>query len=83
MDMADASASIGLVSTTTWLFWRVCTSAAMGFSVQVVHHIITLAAWLAPSMGVQWVQLAMCVELCFQGVIFLVRLQGGKWLGKL
>ena len=36
---ADASASIGLVSTTTWLFWGVCTSAAMGFSVQVAHHI--------------------------------------------
>lgn len=36
---ADASASIGLVSTTTWLFWGVCTAVATGFSVQVAHHI--------------------------------------------
>lgn len=36
---AEASASIGLVSTTTWLFWGMCTSAATGFSVQVAHRI--------------------------------------------
>jgi|GEM_PF-6349246 hypothetical protein len=28
---AEASASIGLVSTTTWLFGGVCSAAAMGF----------------------------------------------------
>ena len=36
---ANASASIGLVSTTTWLFWGVCSAAATGFSVQVAHLI--------------------------------------------
>lgn len=36
---ANASASIGLVSTTTWLFWGVCAAAASGFSVQVAHLI--------------------------------------------
>lgn len=36
---ANASASIGLVSTSTWLFWGMCTAAATGFSVQVAHHI--------------------------------------------
>ena len=36
---ADASASIGLVSTSTWLFWGVCMASATGFSVQVAHHI--------------------------------------------
>lgn len=36
---ANAAASIGLVSTTTWLFWGVCTAAATGFSVQVAHRI--------------------------------------------
>lgn len=36
---AEASASIGLVSTTTWLFWGLCVSAATGFSVQVAHKI--------------------------------------------
>lgn len=36
---AKASASIGLVSTTTWLFWGLCKAAATGFSVQVAHRI--------------------------------------------
>lgn len=36
---ADAAASIGLVSTTTWLFGGICAAAATGFSVQVAHRI--------------------------------------------
>ena len=36
---ADAAASIGLVSTTTWLFWGMCSAAGTGFSVQVAHHV--------------------------------------------
>lgn len=36
---AEESASIGLVSTTTWLFWGLCVAAATGFSVQVAHRI--------------------------------------------
>lgn len=36
---AEASASIGLVATSTWLFWGLCSSAAMGFSVQVANRI--------------------------------------------
>ncbi|MBQ2167106.1 MAG: MATE family efflux transporter, partial [Bacteroidaceae bacterium] len=33
------SASIGLVATTTWLFWGVTGAVATGFSVQVAHRI--------------------------------------------
>lgn len=36
---AGASASIGLISTTTWLFWGLCSAASTGFSVQVAHLI--------------------------------------------
>ena len=36
---ADASAAIGLVSTTTWLFGGLCVAATTGFSVQVAHRI--------------------------------------------
>ena len=36
---------------------------------------ITLAALLAPSMGLKGVWLAMCLELTFRGVIFLVKLK--------
>ena len=36
---ATQSASIGLVSTTTWLFGSVCNAATIGFSVQVAQLI--------------------------------------------
>ena len=36
---AEEAASIGLISTTTWLFWGLCVAAATGFSVQVAHKI--------------------------------------------
>ncbi|MBD5349137.1 MAG: MATE family efflux transporter [Bacteroides sp.] len=41
---------------------------------------ITLAAVLAPIMGLKGVWLAMCIELCFRGLIFLIRLKSGKWM---
>lgn len=44
---------------------------------------LTLAALLAPVMGLRGVWLAMCIELCFRGVIFLIRLWRGKWFLKL
>lgn len=36
---ADASASIGLVSSSTWLFGGICLAAAIGFNVQVAQSI--------------------------------------------
>ena len=35
----DEAASVGLVSTTIWLFGGFCSAAASGFSVQVAHHV--------------------------------------------
>ena len=32
---------------------------------------LTLAAWLAPTMGLRGVWTAMCIELCFRGLIFI------------
>ncbi|HIU89585.1 MAG TPA: MATE family efflux transporter, partial [Candidatus Caccomonas pullistercoris] len=43
---------------------------------------LSLAAALAPTMGLRGVWLAMCLELCFRGIIFLVRLCRGKWIKK-
>ncbi len=40
---------------------------------------IPIAAWLAPVIGLKGVWIAMCVELCFRGVIFLWRLISQKW----
>lgn len=43
---------------------------------------LTLAALLAPTMGLRGVWIAMAVELCFRGIIFLWRLLGNAWLKK-
>lgn len=50
------------------------------FSIWAVR--LSLAAWLAPTMGLKGVWIAMCVELCFRGVIFLARLLHGGWMKK-
>lgn len=50
------------------------------FSIWAVR--LSLAALLAPSLGLKGVWIAMCVELCFRGVIFLIRLQRERWLNK-
>lgn len=55
--------------------------AAMNFgSIWLVR--LPIAAILAPSMGLAGVWLAMCIELCFRGAIFLWRLISGAWLKK-
>ncbi len=36
---AQASASIGLVATSLWLFWSIISCVSTGFSVQVAHRI--------------------------------------------
>lgn len=42
---------------------------------------LTLSAYLAPRMGLRGVWIAMCVELCVRGVMFLIRLAGKRWTG--
>jgi len=44
---------------------------------------ITLAILLASTMGLQGVWIAMAIELCFRGVIFLIRLRGDSWMKKI
>ena len=43
---------------------------------------ITAAALLAPRFGLVGVWLAMCGELCFRGLLFLIRLLRGKWMAQ-
>ena len=48
------------------------------FSIWAVR--LSLAALLAPSLGLKGVWIAMCIELCFRGLIFLVRLKRERWM---
>lgn len=51
------------------------------FSIWVVR--LSLAAILAPVLGLKGVWIAMCIELCFRGAIFLYRLSRGRWLDRI
>lgn len=43
---------------------------------------LTLATLLAPRMGLSGVWLAMCIELCVRGLVFLITFSSGRWLKK-
>ncbi len=43
---------------------------------------ITTALILTPYLGLHGVWIAMCVELCIRGILFLIRLMREKWLNK-
>lgn len=50
------------------------------FSIWAIR--LLLAALLAPTMGLKGVWIAMCIELCFRGIIFLIRLFKRNWMTK-
>lgn len=50
------------------------------FSIWAIR--LSLAALLAPTMGLKGVWIAMCIELCFRGIIFLIRLFKRNWMTK-
>lgn len=78
---AGASASVGLVSTSTWLFWGLCTSAAMGFSVQVAHRIGAGERHEARSILRQSIVATLLFSVIVLGVGYAI---GGRlpfWLG--
>lgn len=43
---------------------------------------ITLAIFLASTIGLIGVWIAMCIELCVRGTLFLIRLTSGRWIKK-
>ncbi len=65
---ADDSASVGLVSTSLWLFWGLCSAATVGFSVQVAHRIG--AADYASARGV--LRQGITASLIFGAVMALI-----------
>lgn len=50
------------------------------FSIWAIR--LSLAALLAPTMGLKGLWIAMCIELCFRGIIFLIRLFKRNWMTK-
>ena len=78
---ANASASIGLVSTTTWLFGGVTYAVSAGFSVQVAHHIGAGEEQEARNVERHGLLTALCLSgiLCLTGILLSPHLP--IWLG--
>lgn len=78
---AADSASIGLVSTSTWLMWGLCSSLSTGFTVQVAHAVGANDDKKARSI----VKQGLICALCFSIIIALFGIAISKglpvWLG--
>lgn len=78
---ASASASIGLMSSSTWLFSGICGSAASGFSIQAAHCIGAGKTEEARSIMRQAVMAGICVSLLLAAVGSLIAAPLPAWLG--
>lgn len=78
---AEGSAAIGLVATTTWLFWGLCAAVATGFSVQVAHLVGGRDAQGARGVLRQGLVVCAAVGLSLGGVAAGVSGSLPAWLG--
>ena len=77
---ADASASIGLISTTTWLFGGLCVAAANGFSVQIAHLVGAEKLQDAQNVLRQALVTALILGMLFSAVGILISGRLPIWL---
>lgn len=78
---AQASASVGIVATTIWLFWSVISCVAMGFSVQVAHAVGANRIRKARSIFRQSLMTAVVVSLVTMLVGIAIAGRLPLWLG--
>lgn len=78
---ASASASIGLVSTTTWLFGGLCGSIGTGFSVLVAHHIGAKENGKARDVLRQSIFVCLCFSLAVSALCVSIHNYLPLWLG--
>ena len=78
---AGASASIGLVSSSTWLFGGVCGAVAAGFSIQAAHSIGGGRVQEARSIMRQSVITALIVGVLLSVAGVLTGIHLPEWLG--
>ena len=78
---AAASASIGLVSASTWLFGGLMMAASTGFSVQVAHATGAGNIDKAKSVFRQSLAASFLFSLCIAVPAYFIGLHLPKWLG--
>ena len=78
---ASASASIGLVSTTTWLFGGLCGSIGTGFSVLVAQRIGAKENGKARDVLRQAIFVCLCFSLFISALCVAIHNHLPVWLG--
>lgn len=78
---AEASAAIGLVSTSTWLLGGLCSSLAAGFSVLVAHRIGAREREEAGQIFQQALAFCLLVSLAISVLSLLIAPYLPTWLG--
>ncbi len=78
---ANASASVGIVETTTWLFGSLTGAAAMGFGVQVAHSIGANNFQKARNVMRAGLVTVFCFALLLCGIAILIHRDLPFWLG--
>ena len=78
---AHASASVGLVATSMWLFWSIISCVATGFSVQVAHLIGANELSKARSVFRQSILAALAIAAATMLVGALISSSLPRWLG--
>ena len=78
---AKASASIGIIATTTWLFWSIISCVSTGFSVQVAHLVGADDLPGARSVFRQSIVAALAVSVLTMAVGTAISFRLPYWLG--
>ncbi len=78
---AQAAASIGLVTTSTWIFFGLCSAASVGFSVQVAHRLGAGDAESARSVFRQSLVATMLYSLILTAIGLAISSPLPHWLG--
>lgn len=78
---ANEAASVGLVSTTIWLFGGLVSAFASGFSVQIAHHIGGNDSKGARSVVRQGITSALCFSLLLTIIGMSIAPHLPHWLG--
>lgn len=77
----EPSAAIGLMATSTWLFWGICSAVGTGFSVQVAHKIGAKDKEGARSVLRQSMVVCLCFSLILTAIGILISGRLPLWLG--
>lgn len=78
---ADASASVGLMNSSLWMFWGVCSTITMGFSVQVAHRLGARDSLGARAVLRQGIVACAFAGLCMALLGVAIAWQLPHWLG--